>query len=38
VFRNGMFYLASSNTLGGGDVKTVQYGSVNDFPLTGKWT
>ena len=38
IFRNGAFYLASSNVNGGGTVNAFGYGLTGDTPLAGDWT
>jgi hypothetical protein len=37
VFRQGAFYLASSNTPGGGTVNAFTFGQAGDVPLAGDW-
>ena len=36
-FRNGVFFLASNNTAGGGIVNSFAYGITDDLPVTGQW-
>ena len=38
IFRSGNFYLAGSNTNGGGTVNAFTFGQVNDVPIAGDWT
>ena len=38
IFRNGMVYLAGSNSNGGLPVNAFNYGMNGDQPVTGKWT
>jgi L-serine deaminase len=37
IFRNGTFFLASSNTHGGGTVTAFNFGMTGDVPVTGGW-
>jgi C1A family cysteine protease len=37
IFRTGNFYLASSNTDGGGSVNAFNFGMAGDVPVTGDW-
>jgi len=38
VYRNGAFYLASSNTNDGGTVNAFSFGQSGDVPVAGDWT
>jgi len=38
VYRNGVFYLASSNTNGGGTINGFTFGTTGDVPIAGDWT
>ena len=37
IFRSGNFYLASSNTPGGGTVTAFNFGMTGDVPVAGDW-
>ncbi|MDO9539901.1 MAG: DUF3344 domain-containing protein, partial [Methanocalculus sp.] len=37
VFRDGLFYLASSNTAGGGEINWFTFGISGDTPVVGDW-
>jgi uncharacterized lipoprotein YmbA len=37
IFRTGNFYLASSNTNGGGTITAFNFGMTGDVPITGDW-
>jgi len=38
VYRNGTFFLASSNTNGGGTVTAFTFATTGDKPVNGKWS
>jgi len=38
IFRTGNFYLASSNSNGGGTVTAFNFGMTGDVPVAGKWS
>jgi C1A family cysteine protease len=38
IFRNGIFYLGSSNTNGGGTINGFTFGTTGDIPVVGDWT
>jgi len=38
VYRNGWFYLASSNQNSGGTVNAFTFGTTGDIPIAGNWT
>jgi C1A family cysteine protease len=38
IFRNGVYYLASANQDGGGQITSFAFGDANDVPIAGVWS